>query len=99
MPVSPTLQANPRGAFAEWANHFGRDYGSNAAVFEARLRAWLHTLRHVLADAAPAVEVPVNGFADLSDDEFRQAYLGQITPEEEDDGGVFLRCIGRPRVD
>ena len=68
-------------------------------MFEARLRAWLHTLRHVLADAVPAVEVPVNGFADLSDDEFREAYLGQVTPEEEDDGGVFLRCVERPRVE
>ena len=68
-------------------------------MFEARLRAWLHTLRYVLADAAPAVEVPVNEFADLSDDEFREAYLGQVTPEEEDDGGVFVRCVERSRVE
>jgi hypothetical protein len=46
----------------------------------------------VLADPAPAAEVPVNGFADLSDDEFRAAYLGQSTPEHGDGEEGALGC-------
>lgn len=85
-------QAEPRSAFADWATHFGRSYAAGSAEFEARLGAWLHTLRHVLdAPAHAAAEVPVNGFADMSDDEFRAAYLGQVTPDAEEDDAL-LRC-------
>ena len=83
-------QAEPRSAFADWAAHFGRSYAADSAEFEARLGAWLHTLRHVLdAPAHAAAEVPVNGFADMSDDQFRAAYLGQVTPEAEEDEALL----------
>lgn len=83
-------KAEPRSAFADWAAHFGRSYAPDSAEFEARLGAWLHTLRHVLdAPAHAAAEVPVNGFAAMSDDEFRAAYLGQVTPEAEEDDALL----------
>ncbi|KAK9832110.1 hypothetical protein WJX81_008029 [Elliptochloris bilobata] len=82
-------KADPRGAFAEWAAHFGRGYAAGSDEFEARLGVWLHTLRHVLAAPLADAMVPVNGFADLGDDEFRAAYLGQVTPED-DEGNVAL---------
>lgn len=85
--------------FAEWAAHFGRAYAGDAAEAEARLGAWLHTLRHVLADPAPAAEVPVNGFADMSDDEFRAAYLGQSTPEDGASEEGALGCDYFARLD
>ena len=92
--LSCACQADPRSAFAAWAAHFGRSYAAESAEFEARLGAWLHTLRHVLdAPAHAGAEVPVNGFADMSDDEFRAAYLGQVTPDVGEDDAL-LGCAG-----
>ena len=83
-------QAEPRSAFADWAAHYGRSYAADSAEYEARLGAWLHTLRHVLESPAhAAAEVPVNGFAAMSDDEFRAAYLGQVMPDAEEDEALL----------
>jgi hypothetical protein len=80
-------QEEVRSAFAAWAAHVGKAYASEQE-FEVRLKIWAANVARQAAQAANSAEVAVNGLADLTREEFRAAYLGQISRSS----GAELRC-------
>lgn len=77
------LQEGARAEFDAWAAHNGKDYrtpeeaDSRFAVWAANVQRQASTL--AAANNAAAAKVPVNGLADISLEEFKAAYLGQIS--------------------
>lgn len=77
------LQEGARAEFNAWAAHNGKDYGTpeetdhRFAVWAANVQRQASTL--AAANNAAAAEVPVNGLADISLEEFKAGYLGQIS--------------------
>lgn len=69
------MQASPRAVFQNWLSHIGKSYGPDTAKFERRLIIWQNNLQHLFS-SQPS-EAKLNNLADLTDEEFRQAYLGQ----------------------
>ncbi|CAL8465129.1 g4664 [Coccomyxa elongata] len=79
----PHLQEGARAEFNAWAAHNGKDYGTpeeadhRFAVWAANVQRQASTL--AAANSAAAAEVPVNGLADISLEEFKAGYLGQVS--------------------
>ena len=85
--VLHAAQEDVRRAFSAWAAHVGKAYASEQE-FEARLQIWAANVARQAAQAANSAEVAVNGLADLTREEFRAAYLGQISRSSH----AELRC-------
>lgn len=72
-----------RAEFDAWAAHNGKDYSTpeeadqRFAVWAANVQRQASTL--ATANSAAAAEVPVNGLADISLEEFKAGYLGQVS--------------------
>ena len=71
-----------RTGFAAWAAHNGKTYGSEQEL-AARLAVWTGNVQRQLAAANDASEVAVNGLADFTREEFRAAYLGQVSKHSQ----------------
>ncbi|KAG2437494.1 hypothetical protein HXX76_006143 [Chlamydomonas incerta] len=71
-------QANPLGAFKEWAQTHARSYLNNAAEFESRFKVWLENLEYILAYNARTTShwLTLNHLADLSTPEYKSNLLG-----------------------
>ena len=83
------MQSDPRFAFQKWLRHHGRSLEHDKEEFERRLNVWYDNLRHLFE--GPASQAQLNGLADITDEEFSQAYLGQMTR-----GKQMLRCATAP---
>ena len=75
------VQRDPRATFKQWLQHLGRSYEHDKEEFEQRLNVWFDNMRHLFDSQAS--EAQLNGLADMTDDEFRQAYLGQKTRSKQ----------------
>lgn len=71
-------QANPLGAFKEWAQTHSRSYVNDVAEFENRFKVWLENLEYVLAYNARTTShwLTLNHLADLSTPEYKSKLLG-----------------------
>lgn len=72
-------QSDPRAVFTEWTQHFKRNYEHNE--FEQRLDNWYNNLQQFVKTQTATAQL--NGLADMTDEEFRQAYLGQHARSKE----------------
>jgi C1A family cysteine protease len=82
-------QADLRGTFSTWAAKYGRTYLDDPQETEQRFRNWLATLEHVLEHSRKqsTMRLHLGASADMTDEEFRAAYLGQ-----KSNGNPMLRA-------
>ncbi|KAK9917802.1 hypothetical protein WJX75_008442 [Coccomyxa subellipsoidea] len=75
------LQEGSRAQFDAWAAQNGKEY-STAEEAERRFAVWTANVQRQaskLAASSSAAELPVNGLADVSLEEFKAGYLGQVS--------------------
>lgn len=72
------LQVDPRAAFNAWVKLHARSYANDAQELEARYSVWTANMQHVLQHSLKqsSMQLGMNKFADMTEDEFRAAYLG-----------------------
>lgn len=72
-------KADPRAAFEAWARLHSRTYLEDAQESEQRFRNWMETLEHVETHSRrqSSMQLGLGPFSDLTDEEFRERYLGQ----------------------
>lgn len=80
-PTSWFVQEGSRAQFDAWAAQNGKEY-STAEEAERRFAVWTANVQRQaskLAASNSAAELPVNGLADVSLEEFKAGYLGQVS--------------------
>ena len=97
--MSCAIQEGSRAQFNAWAAHNNKEY-SSAEEAERRFAVWTANVQRqasklAAADASgAAAEVSVNGLADVSLEEFKAGYLGQVSRRNVE----ALGCAYRPPV-
>ncbi len=82
------LQEGARAEFDAWAAHNGKDYHTTEEA-DHRFTVWAANVQRqaatlAAANNAAAAEIPVNGLADITLEEFKAGYLGQVSRRNAD---------------
>lgn len=77
-------KAKPRESFTSWVREMGKTYADDYEEFERRFEIWLDNLDFILDynKRSQSHWLGLNVMADLTNDEYRQRFLGTRVPEE-----------------
>lgn len=77
-------KASPRESFTSWVKEMGKTYVEDAEEFERRFEIWLDNLEFILGhnERSDSYWLGLNVMADLTNDEYKQRFLGTRVPEE-----------------